>query len=106
MASPVPAPHRASNLSPESVMLPDPLHPAVVHFPIVFMILLPLVAAAAVWGIARGRAVRLTWAAPVALAVALAVSSWVAVETGEQQEERVEDTVGEPALEAHEESAT
>src|SRR5512138_3331770 len=87
-------------------MLPDPLHPAVVHFPIVFMILLPIVAIGAVWAIARGRAGRIAWAAPVALAVALAGSSWLAVETGEQQEERVEDTVGEPALESHEESAT
>ena len=30
-------------------MLPDPLHPAVVHFPIVLMFLLPLAALAALW---------------------------------------------------------
>ena len=35
-------------------MLPDPLHPAVIHFPIVLMVLLPLVAAWALWTIRRG----------------------------------------------------
>lgn len=42
---------------------------------------------------------------PVGLATALAVSSWVAVETGEQQEDRVERVVGERPLHSHEEAA-
>jgi hypothetical protein len=37
--------------------------------------------------------------------VSLTLSAWVALETGENQEERVEDVVGEPALHAHEEAA-
>lgn len=86
-------------------MLPDPLHPAVVHFPIVFMLLLPLVALGSLWAIRRGRDRRLAWAVPVACAAALAASAWVAVETGESQEEKVEDVVAEGALHGHEESA-
>lgn len=86
-------------------MLPDPLHPAVVHFPIVLMFLLPLAALAALWAIGRGSPPRLAWVVPVALAGALALSAWVAVETGEGQEENAEATVGEVVLGAHEEAA-
>ena len=86
-------------------MLPDPLHPAVVHFPIVFMLLLPLVALGSLWAIRRGRDRRLAWAVTVACAAALAASAWVAVETGQSQEEKVEDAVAEAPRHAHEESA-
>jgi hypothetical protein len=41
----------------------------------------------------------------VALAAALTVSAWVALETGEDQEDRVEDVVGRAALHGHEEAA-
>jgi uncharacterized membrane protein len=86
-------------------MLPDPLHPAVVHFPIVFMFLLPIAAAIALWAIRRGNRPRLAWAVPTGLALALTLSAWLAVETGDPQEERVEHVVGEGALHSHEERA-
>jgi uncharacterized membrane protein len=86
-------------------MLPDPLHPAVVHFPIVLAFLLPIFALAAIWAIHRGSATARTWLVPVALSAALALSSWVAVQTGEGQEEKVEDIVPNAALDTHEEAA-
>ncbi|HSE65465.1 MAG TPA: DUF2231 domain-containing protein [Gemmatimonadales bacterium] len=86
-------------------MLPDPLHPAVVHFPIVLTFLLPIVALLALWRIRRGTPARPAWALAVATAAALSLSAWVAVETGEADEERVEHAVGEAPLEGHEESA-
>jgi uncharacterized membrane protein len=86
-------------------MLPDPLHPAVVHFPVVLMILLPLIAIGAWWAIRRGASPSRAWLFPVAGAAALALSSWVAVETGESEEERVEDLVAEQRLHQHEEAA-
>ena len=86
-------------------MLPDPLHPAVVHFPIVMMFNLPAAALGALWAIRRGAPPRLAWAVPLLVAAALAGSSWAAVETGEQQEDRAEDAVGEPVLNAHEAAA-
>jgi len=86
-------------------MLPEPLHPAVVHFPIVFVVLLPLVAVAALILVRRGGAVRPTWAWVVALAIALPASAWVSIETGEEQEEIVEDFVGEAPIHEHEEAA-
>lgn len=86
-------------------MLPEPLHPAVVHFPVVLAVLLPIFALAALWTIRRGTTWRRAWAVPVAVAAALAVSSWLAVKTGEAQDERVERVVAEQPLETHEESA-
>lgn len=86
-------------------MLPEPLHPAVVHFPVVLVTLLPLAAVAAVVLIHRGAAVRSTWAPVVVLALALGLSAWGAVRTGENEEERVESVVPEAALERHEDAA-
>jgi uncharacterized membrane protein len=86
-------------------MLPDPLHPAVVHFPIVLMFLVPVAAVLAVWAIRRGADTRRTWAIPLAVAAALALSAFVAVRTGEAEEDRVEAVVAEAALHAHEEAA-
>ena len=86
-------------------MLPNPLHPAVVHFPVVLAFLLPIFAGFALWTIRRGTAPRRAWAIPLGLSAALALSSWVAVETGEAQNERVERVVSERPLETHEEAA-
>jgi uncharacterized membrane protein len=86
-------------------VLPDPLHPAVVHFPVVLMLLLPPVAGYAWWTIRRGSAPSRVWLLPVAVSTALALSSWVAVETGQREEDRVERVVPEQHLERHEEAA-
>jgi uncharacterized membrane protein len=86
-------------------MLPDPLHPAIVHFPIVFVVLLPLVAAGALWAIRRGGAPRRVWAIPALLAAGLTLSAWVAVRTGEAQEEKVEAVVARRPFHTHEEAA-
>jgi len=86
-------------------MLPDPLHPAVVHFPIVLMAFLPLAALGALWAVRRGIAPVRAWVVPVAMAGALTLSAWASLETGQDQEERAEDIVGERRLETHEEAA-
>jgi uncharacterized membrane protein len=86
-------------------MLPDPLHPAVVHFPIVLMFLLPLAAVGGVWYGRRRPERRGAWVLTTALAGALTLSAWVAVETGERDEGAVEQVVPEASLETHEEAA-
>ena len=86
-------------------MLPSPLHPAIVHFPIVFMILLPLVVLVAWWTIRRGAPVQRAWIFPAAVAIALAGSALVAVRSGEGDEDRAEDVVGEQVLDDHESAA-
>jgi uncharacterized membrane protein len=86
-------------------MIPEPLHPAVVHFPIVLAMLAPFFALGALWAMRRGVATRKAWGLATAVLAALSLSAWVAVQTGEQQEDRVEDVVAHAPFESHEESA-
>ena len=86
-------------------MLPDPLHPAVVHFPIVLTFLLPVAALAALWLGRRTTGARGPWILTVVLAAALTASAWLAVQTGGREEEAVEEVVPEAPLESHEEAA-
>ena len=82
-----------------------PIHPMVVHFPLVFAILFPVVALAVLWLLRDSPQTRRLWTIPVLLAGALAVSAFVAVRTGEAEEERVEAVVTESVLHQHEEAA-
>ena len=86
-------------------LIPDPLHPAVVHLPVAFAVILPLFAIGAIWFIRRGSRPRAAWGVTVGMAAALALSAWISLETGEQQEERVEDVVSERSIHQHEEAA-
>jgi uncharacterized membrane protein len=82
-----------------------PLHPLVVHFPIVLAVLLPISVVIALWVIRKGATPRRVWSVPVAIAAALTLSAWVATQTGESQEDQVERVVPRGALHGHEESA-
>lgn len=86
-------------------MLPEPLHPAVVHFPVALAVLAPLAGLAAFGAIRAGWLPSRVWLAVVLLHGLLAGSAWLAIETGEEQEERVERVVRERFIEAHEEAA-
>jgi uncharacterized membrane protein len=82
-----------------------PLHPLVVHFPIVLVVLLPVFAGVTLWNIRRAPTSSRAWLATVALAGALALSAFVAQQTGESQEDRVERVVARGAIHGHEEAA-
>ena len=82
-----------------------PLHPLVVHFPIVLAVLLPIFALAALWAIRKGTTPGRAWTLPLAVAAALTVSAYVAGETGEREEDRVERVVTRGAVHSHEEAA-
>jgi uncharacterized membrane protein len=84
--------------------MPNPLHPAIVHFPIALAVLVPLFALGGLLAIHRGAAAR-SWVLVVGMGAALVLSSWLAVETGEAQEDTVEAVVSEAALHEHEEAA-
>jgi hypothetical protein len=81
-----------------------PLHPLVVHFPIVLAVLLPVVALVALWAIRRGTSVRRAWLVPLAVSAALSAGAFVATQTGDGEEDRVERVVGERAIHGHEEA--
>src|SRR5512147_2392543 len=83
-----------------STMLPNPLHPAVVHMPIALTILLPFFAVGALWAIRRGARPLRAWGLAVALLGALVGSGWVALWSGQRQEDTVERVVTERVLEA------
>ena len=86
-------------------MLPNPLHPIIAHFPIVLTVLLPFLVVVALVAIHRGMSSFRTWVGVVVLNVLLVLSSWTALVTGEQEEERVEIVVAEQLIELHEEAA-
>jgi len=86
-------------------MLPDPLHPAIVHMPIALAVLLPLCLSCAAWAIHKGLLPRRSWFGLVLLGVVLVLSSWAALETGEDEEKRVERVVAEQFIDQHHEAA-
>ncbi|MBW2244549.1 MAG: hypothetical protein JRH01_21395 [Deltaproteobacteria bacterium] len=86
-------------------MLPVPLHPAVVHFPISLAVLIPGLALLGTWLIYKGILPNRSWALIVLLQALLVGSGWLALETGEHEEERVERVVAENPIETHEEAA-
>lgn len=85
--------------------LPDPLHPVVVHFPIVFAVLLPWIALGVPLATSRGWLPRRAWAGVVLAAALVAGAGWMAEETGEDQEKRVEKVVAKDRVEQHAERA-
>lgn len=86
-------------------MIPDPLHPAVVHLPLALALVTPLLAVVAALAIRLRFLPARSWAAVVLLQALLLGSGWLAHETGEEDEDRVEEVVGHEALERHEERA-
>jgi uncharacterized membrane protein len=85
-------------------MLDLPLHPVVVHFPIVLGILLPFAGLLAWWGIKKEIVPQKTWLVIPALALVFTISSVVAVELGEKDEDKVEKFIAEDVIEEHEEA--
>jgi len=82
-----------------------PLHPVAVHFPIVLGILLPAVALLLWWSIKKEWASPKVWALVVVMTLAYGGSALVAMELGEEDEEKVEKVVSEEIIEEHEEVA-
>jgi uncharacterized membrane protein len=80
-----------------------PLHPVVVHFPIVLGILLPFAAILVWWGIKKNMVKQQVWAVIVAMVLAYGASALLAVEMGEKDEDKVEKVVAEKLIEEHEE---
>ena len=83
-------------------MLPDPLHPAVVHFPIVLMIAAPFVTAFVLWKLKGAESHARTWLVVPVLLASVAVSGFVAMQSGEDGEELAEEIVEHDVIERHE----
>jgi uncharacterized membrane protein len=86
-------------------MLPDPLHPALVHFPIVLALLAPVIAIALLLAIRAGRLPARAWLGVVVLQAIIVGVGWGTAESGENEEDRVERIIREDPIEEHEEAA-
>jgi len=82
-------------------LIPSPLHPAVVHLPMALAVLAPIFSVGAVVAVRRGARPLKSWSLAVAMFLALSASAWFSIETGEDQEERVERVVSEAVLDSH-----
>lgn len=80
-----------------------PLHPIIVHFPVVLAVLTPIVALIVFWAIKKGALGPRSWLIVVILQAALALSAFGATRTGEKDADKVEDAIGEQYVEEHEE---
>jgi uncharacterized membrane protein len=81
-----------------------PLHPIVVHFPIVLGALLPLLAILLWWAIKKWQWTPKVWALVSAVALVYCLFAVTAVQLGEEDEEKVEKVVSEKVIEEHEEA--
>ncbi|MFQ5450787.1 MAG: DUF2231 domain-containing protein [Nitrospinaceae bacterium] len=82
-----------------------PLHPVVVHFPIVLGFLLPFTGLLLWWAIKKEHLPAKAWTLVIALAFVYSVSAVVTAQLGERDEEKVEKVVSEKLIEEHEEAA-
>lgn len=82
-----------------------PLHPKLVHLPIALAALMPIMSLGLLLLWIRGILPRRTWFIALTLQAMLVGSAYLALRTGEADEERVEMVVPAAALEAHEEAA-
>lgn len=80
-------------------------HPKLVHLPIALAVLMPLVTGGVVVAIWRGWFDHRVWALVLLLQAALVGSGAAAMNTGEIEEERVEQFIAEQYVEAHEAAA-
>lgn len=81
-----------------------PLHPIVVHFPIVLGSLLPFLAILLWWAIRKWLWTPKVWALVSAMALVYCLFAVTAVLLGEEDEEKVEKVISEKVIEEHEEA--
>ncbi len=80
-------------------------HPKVVHLPMALAVLMPLLAGGAAFAWWRGWFDRRVWVIVLLLQAALTGSGFVAMNSGEAEEDRVEEIVAEQYIESHDEAA-
>jgi len=82
-----------------------PLHPALVHLPLGVAAVMPLLAAGLAWAVWTDRLPVRAWLITIGFQGLLLGGAFVAMRTGEGDEDRVEDLVGHAALHLHESMA-
>lgn len=81
-----------------------PLHPSIVHIPIVLSFVMPVLVLAFAWMIKTNKMSPKGWLILVGLQLAVVVSGYVSLETGETEEHAVEKVVNKDYIHEHEEA--
>src|SRR6476469_5199266 len=81
-----------------------PLHPSIVHIPIVLTFLMPVLILSFAWMIKTNKMAPKGWLLIVGLQLAVVISGYVSLETGENEEHTVEKVVSKDYIAAHEEA--
>ena len=82
-----------------------PLHPSIVHLPLVLSFLLPAFIFIFAWSIRAGKMSKELWLVVIGLQVLVTATGYISLETGETDEEKVSAVVGKKVINVHEESA-
>jgi uncharacterized membrane protein len=82
-----------------------PFHPIVVHFPLALTFIMPVLIIVFALMIKMNKMQPQTWLIIIGLQLAVVVSGYVALESGEAEEDKVEKVVGKKLIHEHEEAA-
>jgi uncharacterized membrane protein len=82
-----------------------PLHPSIVHLPIVLTFIMPVLIVLFAWMIKNNKMTPKGWLIVVGLQLAVVISGYVSLETGETEEHAVEKVVSKDYIHEHEEAA-
>jgi uncharacterized membrane protein len=82
-----------------------PLHPAITHFPIALAFIIPLLVVIFALMIRGNKMAPQSWLVIIGLQLAVVVSGYVALETGENEEDQVSKVVAKNLIHEHEEAA-
>ena len=82
-----------------------PLHPFMAHIPLVLALCLPIVIVSSIVFIMKKKISPRFWWVPVIIQITIVVFSYIALETGEDQEDTVLQFVAKPFIQQHENAA-
>ena len=82
-----------------------PLHPMIVHFPLSLSIIVPILILIFAYMIKINKMTRKAWFIVIGIQLAVVVSGYVSLETGETEEDLVEKVVASKYIHDHEEAA-
>lgn len=82
-----------------------PVHPLIVHFPIVLTFILPILIIVFAYLIKNNKATPKSWLIIIGLQLAVVVTGYISLETGETEEHTVEKVVSKNIIHEHEEAA-
>ena len=82
-----------------------PVHPLIVHFPMVLTFILPVLIVILAYMIKVNKMTPKGWLIIIGMQLAVVISGYISLETGETEEHRVEKVVSKKLIHEHEEAA-